>query len=134
MDPAPTMEHISSSGFEPPSEERRVKALGNLKCECEATKKALANIGRYWEPIKPPKLGDWLDNNNHGCLGYDQFGGKMLTTARNTLYIQPIVYRTESQISDTTMANLKTWLEAFYMPCKVVILPKMYEETLKANK
>ena len=25
------------------------------------------------------------------------------------------------------------WLEAYYMPCKVVILPKLYENILKAD-
>lgn len=29
------------------------------------------------------------------------------------------------------MGELKVWLEAFYMPCKVVILPKIYESKLK---
>ena len=32
------------------------------------------------------------------------------------------------------MNQLKEWLEAFYMPCKVIILPKIYESTLEMNK
>ena len=34
-----------------------------------------------------PKVGDWLDHYNHGCLGYDQFNGKHITETINTLYI-----------------------------------------------
>ena len=29
------------------------------------------------------------------------------------------------------MDHLKIWLEAFYQPCKVIILPKMFESALK---
>ena len=32
------------------------------------------------------------------------------------------------------MNQLKKWLEAFYMPCKVKILPKIFESTLMSNK
>ena len=32
------------------------------------------------------------------------------------------------------MNQLKMWLEAFYMPCIVQILPKIYESTLSQNK
>ena len=42
-----------------------------MGCECNATKKALANIPKYWEPCKIPEPGDWLDAYNHGCFGYD---------------------------------------------------------------
>ena len=59
------------SGFVPPSNERRVKALGDMSNECCATKKALSNINKYWEPLRQPESGDWLDSYNHGCGGYD---------------------------------------------------------------
>ena len=39
--------------------------------ECGATKKALSNINKYWEPLRQPESGDWLDSYNHGCGGYD---------------------------------------------------------------
>ena len=78
-----------------------------------------------------PKAGDWLDSYNHGCYGYDKFGGKKITTTKNTLYIQPLCRDIDSVITDKNMDDLKMWLEAFYMPCKVVILPKIYEKTLK---
>ena len=32
------------------------------------------------------------------------------------------------------MKFLKKWLEAFYMPCEVTILPKLYEDVLSKNK
>ena len=35
------MQRKAASGFVPPSQERRTKALGDMTCECEATKKAL---------------------------------------------------------------------------------------------
>ena len=102
--------------------------------ECCATKKALSNVYKYWEPLRQPEEGDWLDDYNHGCYGYDQWGGKMISPTRCTLYIQPIVYANNSAITDKNMAQLKVWLEAFYMPCKVTILPKIYENTLKQNR
>ena len=37
-----------SSGFVPPSQARRTKALGDMSNECVATKKALDNIEKYW--------------------------------------------------------------------------------------
>ena len=128
------MERKSRSGFVPPSDARREKALGDMTNCCPATKKALANPYKYWERKAVPESGDWLESYNHGCYGYDQFGGKIITPARSTLYIQPIVYANNSAITDKNMGQLKTWLEAFYMPCKVTILPKIYEQTLKNNK
>jgi len=81
------MERASNSGFRPPNKERRTKALGDMTHECQATKKALANIENYFEPIRPPLPGDWLDSYNHGCYGYDKFGGKKITPTKDTLYI-----------------------------------------------
>ena len=46
------MGNTESAGFVPPNKERRTKALGDLKTECCATKKALQNIEEYWEPIR----------------------------------------------------------------------------------
>ena len=57
----------------------------------------------------------------------------MVTKQKDTIYIQPIVYEVDSAITDDRMAKLKVWLEAFYMPCKVKILPKIYEPVLKKN-
>ena len=61
----------SCSGFVPPSKQRRINALGDLTNECTATKKALDNVEKYWEPIRMPEGGDWLDSYKHGCLGCD---------------------------------------------------------------
>ena len=38
--------------------------------------KAVANIDKYWEPLRMPEDGDWLDSYNHGCFKYDDFKGK----------------------------------------------------------
>ena len=83
--------------------------------------------------MQKPEPGEWLWEYNHGNYGYDQWGGKKITATKNTIYIQPIVYAKNSAITDGRMAKLKTWLEAFYSPCKVKILPKIYEQTLKNN-
>ena len=32
------------------------------------------------------------------------------------------------------MSELKEWLEAFYMPCRVEILPNIYDDVLLKNK
>lgn len=48
----------------------------------------------------------------------------------DTLYIQPIPWKENSALSDDVMAKLKNWLEAFYQPCKVEILPKIEEKAL----
>jgi len=48
------MERKTNSGFVPPNKERRTKALGDMTHECEATKKAVANIPKYWEPLRTP--------------------------------------------------------------------------------
>ena len=122
-----------SAGFVPPNEERRTKALGDLSNECTATKKALSNIKQYWQPIRAPVQGDWLWQYNHGCYGYDQFQGKKITQTKNTIYIQPIVYASGSVITPKLLEKLKKWLEAFYMPCKIKILPQIVESTLKQN-
>ena len=60
-----------NANFKPPGEKKRLKALGDMKEECVATKKALANLDKYWEPTRIPLLGDWLDFEAHGCYGYD---------------------------------------------------------------
>jgi len=75
------------SGFIPPSNEKRAKALGNMTNECQATKLALRNVYKYWEPLRQPHGGDWLSDYNHGCGGYDTFGGKIITPTRSTIYI-----------------------------------------------
>ena len=56
----------SNSGFLPPGPERRKKALGDLSNECLATIKALENPKQFWDIIRPPKEGDWLDSYSHG--------------------------------------------------------------------
>ena len=84
MEGAPSKTH---SGFVPPNDGRREKALGSMANEIPATKKALANPYKYWERKRMPKSGDWLDSYNHGCYGYDQFGGKIITASRSTIYI-----------------------------------------------
>lgn len=63
--------HASNSGFVPPNNRRRERALGDMTNECCATKKALTNVYKYWEPLRQPEEGDWLDDYNHGCYGYD---------------------------------------------------------------
>lgn len=50
-----------------------------------------------------PERGDWLDSYNHGCIGYDDFKGKKITTTKNVLYIQPIAYKNDSKITDKNM-------------------------------
>lgn len=82
----------TNSGFKPPGPAMRAEKLGSFHNECSATCKALDNIPNYWEPMKMPKRGDWLDSYNHGYLGYDKFGGKIASASRNVIYIQPLVY------------------------------------------
>ena len=61
----------SKSGFVPPNKARLEKALGDFSKENMETRKALSNLNAFYEPIRPPKPGDWLDTFNHGCVGYD---------------------------------------------------------------
>ena len=89
----------TNSGFVPPGALVRSEKLGSLGNECSATCKALDNISDYWEPLKMPKNGDWLDSYNHGYLGYDKFYGKIATPTRNVIYIQPLVYKKNSAIT-----------------------------------
>ena len=91
----------TASGFKPKSEAFRTEKLGCFKNECSATCKALENIPNYWEPMRLPQPGDWLDSYNHGYLGYDQFGGKIASQNRNVIYIQPLVYKKNSAITQT---------------------------------
>ena len=46
------------------------------------------------------------------------------------LYIQPIVYKKNTRLTDTLKRNLKTWLEAQYQPCTVEILPNIGQDVL----
>ena len=92
-----------NANFKPPGEKKRAKALGDLKNECEATKKSVANIEKYWEPCRVPLLGDWLNFEAHGCYTYDQFSGKIMTNFKNTLYIQPLLYKKNSALNDKNL-------------------------------
>ena len=92
------------SGFVPPNQLQRKKALGDFTNECQATIKALSNVDKFWEPMRVPEEGDWLDSSCHDCVGYDQFKGKKITEARQTIYVQPIVYEKNSCINDKNMA------------------------------
>lgn len=83
----PTNNGATNSGFKLKSESFRAEKLGSFANECAATCKALDNIPDYWEPLKMPKPGDWLDSYNHGYLGYDNFGGKIAGPTRNVIYI-----------------------------------------------
>ena len=121
----------TASGFKLKSEAHRAEKLGSFAHECPATCKALENIPEYWEPMSMPESGDWLDSYNHGYLGYDQFGGKMAGPNRNVIYIQPLVYRRNSAITKTHLNQLKKWMEAFYMPCKVVILETQTDDKIQ---
>lgn len=80
--------------------------------------------------MKMPEDGDWLDSYNHGYCGYDQFGGKIASASRNVIYIQPLVYKKNSAITNAHLKQLQRWMEAFYMPCKVVILDTMTDDKL----
>ena len=120
----------TNSGFVPPSQHVRDEKLGHFNGECQATCKALENIPKYWEPMKMPQRGDWLDSYNHGYLGYDKFFGKIAGPNRNVIYIQPLVYKKNSAINRTQLDQLCKWMEAFYMPCKVVILETMTDDKL----
>lgn len=53
-----------------------------------------------------PEDGDWLDSYNHGYCGYDQFGGKIASASRNVIYIQPLVYKKNSAITNAHLKQL----------------------------
>ena len=85
----------------PPGAHKRAEMLGSFKNECAATRKALNNIQNYWEPLRMPKCGDWLDTYNEECLGYDQFAvGKFASPTRKVIYIQPLVYQDNAVITE----------------------------------
>ena len=77
----------TNSGFIPPSKARRDNALGNPATSSTAVAKAVSNVDKYWEPLRMPHSGDWLDSFNHGCVNYDEFKGKKITATKNVLYI-----------------------------------------------
>lgn len=121
----------TNSGFVPPGASIRAEKLGRMAGECAATCKALENIQNYWEPLKMPEPGDWLDSYNHGYLGYDKFLGKWATPTRNKIYIQPLVYKKNSAITKYHLDMLKIWMEAFYMPCEVIILQTLTDDKIQ---
>ena len=88
-------------------------ALGDIsKCDAK-TKAALSNIYTYWKDIDQPRQSDWLHTypkDGFGC--YDKFGGKMVSMTKNVLYIQPLVFKRNTLLTDTLKRNLKKWLEA----------------------
>jgi hypothetical protein len=60
-----------------------------------------------------PRGSDWLNSypkDGFGC--FENFGGKKVTATRNVLYIQPIIYRNNSVLTESLKSNLKKWLEA----------------------
>lgn len=78
---------------------------------------------------------DWQECYPRDGWGiYPKFGGKIrIEGTFDTLYIQPIPWKKDSAITDEVMEKLKTWLEAFYQPCKVEILPKIDEIDLRRD-
>lgn len=91
------------------------------------TKAALSNIKTYWHDMPKARAGDWLHSYPKDGFGsYEKFGGKIATSARNVLYIQPLIYKKNSQLTPNLQKNLKKWIEAKYSPCKVEILPNIY--------
>lgn len=117
--------------FVPPDRKDRDRALGELKGDRKCVQKALDNIDKYWTQIRAPKSGDWLYPYGHKGQTFDMHKGKKITPDRCTLYIQPLVYKDQSLISDKLLDNMKRWLEAFYYPCKVKILPFIFEKLLQ---
>ena len=80
---------VRPNGFQKPDKARLKNALGNLDINCDPmTKSALSNIYTYWKDIEMPRASDWLASNPRDGFGcFDKFGGKMVTTTRNVLYI-----------------------------------------------
>ena len=77
------------------------------------------------------RYGDWLHDYPKDFFGsYDKFGGKIVTQTKNVLYIQPLIYKENSQLTPSLLKNLHIWLEAYFQPCKVEILPSLYQEVL----
>ena len=54
----------------------------------------------------------------------------MVTSTRNVLYIQPLVYNKDTRLTESLKTNLKKWLEAQFQPCKVEILPNITQAVL----
>jgi len=123
-----------SKHFVPPSKAESKRALGDLKGEKPDTIRALDNIDNFWTQIRKPQRGDWLYPNGHKGQTYDNFKGKAINSIRDVLYLQPIVYRKNSVITPEILDNMRLWLLAFYSPCKVKILPNIYEEVLIEKK
>ena len=84
-------------------------ALGNLDVNCDPmTKASLSNIYTYWKDVEMPRGSDWLASNPRDGFGcFEKFGGKKVTATRNVLYIQPLVYRNNSVLTESLKANLK---------------------------
>jgi len=84
-------------------------ALGNLMVNCDdKTKAALSNIYRYWKDIEQPRESDWLHTypkDGFGC--FEKFKGKTVTNTRNVLYIQPLIYETNTRLTESLKMNLK---------------------------
>lgn len=78
---------------------------------------------------------DWQESYPRDGWGiYPKFGGKIVRQGTfDTLYIQPIIWQKNSCITPDILKKLKIWLEAFYQPCKVEILPSLNETTLRRD-
>jgi hypothetical protein len=120
------------SRFVRPDKTRLKKALGDLNVNCDPmTKSALSNIYTYWKDIDEPDNSDWLNDNPKDGFGcFENFAGKKVTATRNVLYIQPLVYISNSVLTESLKSNLKKWLEAQFQPCKVEILPNIFKDVL----
>ena len=49
---------------------------------------------------------------------------------KNVLYLQPILSLNHLFFVEQMFENMKDWLQAFYSPCQVKILPVIYENGL----
>jgi archaemetzincin len=100
--------------FKPPTEAKRLRAIGQTVGLPEALRRALQPGGAF-QPMSAPQPGDWLAEHHEPGQTFQQFvrqGWQRPGDVRNRIYLQPLGAFPEGQ--SPALATLLAYTEAFF--------------------
>ena len=99
-------------------------ALGSFAGEKLSLKKVFASLDMY-NPIDPPKKGEWLWENLEEPQSFDQYAGgknvRLVPNKKEIIYVQPIKCQ-NTYLSKRLINDMTKFIKAFFYGCKVVKL------------
>ena len=89
-----------------------------------------------FNPLEPPKPGEWLWENLEEPQSFDQYtGGKnvrLVQNKREIIFIQPII-SDNTYLSKRLIGDIKKFVKAFFYGCKIVQLDSQKESVMREN-